>query len=70
MLKQGRAVTKGAMEASEGVSYQSGDLSLNGYKKMLFKYFILKIMKNQIYINFICVCFFFIDMHHLSRYWT
>lgn len=46
------------MEVFEGVFYQFGDLLLNGYKKMLFKYFILKIMKNQIYINFICVCFF------------
>lgn len=58
-MKQERAVSKGAMEASEWVSNQSGELSLNGYKKMLFKYSMLKIMKNQIYINFICVYVFF-----------
>lgn len=47
------------MEASEWVSNQSGELSLNGYKKMLLKYSMLKIMKNQIYISFICVYGFF-----------
>lgn len=67
MLKQERAVTKGAMEASEGVSYQSGELSLNGYKKNAVQIFC---MKNQIYINCICVYVFFIDMHYLSMYWT
>lgn len=42
MLKQERAVTKGAMEASEGVSYQSGELSLNGYKKNAVQIFCMK----------------------------
>lgn len=42
MLKQERAVTKGAMEASEGVSYQSGELSLNGYKKNAVQIFYMK----------------------------
>lgn len=42
VIKQERAVTKGAMEASEGVSYQSGGLSLNDYKKNAVQIFYIK----------------------------
>lgn len=41
-MKQERAVSKGAMEASEWVSNQSGELSLNGYKKNAVQIFYIK----------------------------